>query len=292
MLVLGKGITDGILVDAEGYGYARYSAFLPGVRLLIEHEQYPSITAHADEMRRLTEKYVQKALDGQLDCQYRINLSEARNLCRQSGFTDELFMEMLSEREEFEYVEQIDEDCFVTIAEPYLRQEDERNLKKLTPKEVEAMCAKHILCLNDAGGEQADFSNCLLKDLDLSRKNLDSAVFGGAIFTNTRFCCTDLCFPVLNNAKFYNCNLSDAFAEEAKFKDVECIGSDFSRGTFTHSNFAGARFRDCNMTYFSMPKCCIEGTEFGNLNLSSVNLSDCSYDEQKWTEEMLGLSER
>ena len=137
MLVLGKGITDGILVEAEGSGYARYSAFLPGARLLIEHERYPSLTANADEMRRLTEKYVQKALDGQIDCQYNINFSEARKLCRQSGFTDELFMEMLSDREEFEYVEQTDDGCFVTIAEPYLRQEDERNLKKLTPKEVE-----------------------------------------------------------------------------------------------------------------------------------------------------------
>ena len=137
MLVLGKGIPDGILVEAEGSGYARYSAFLPGARLLIEHERYPSLTAHADEMRRLTEKYVQRALDGQIDCQYNINFSEARKLCRQSGFTDELFMEMLSDREEFEYVEQTDDGCFVTIAEPYLRQEDERNLKKLTPKEVE-----------------------------------------------------------------------------------------------------------------------------------------------------------
>lgn len=264
ILVLGKGITDGILVEAEGYGYARYSAFLPGARLLIEHEQYPSLTAHADEMRRLTEKYVQKALDGQIDCQYNINFSEARKLCRQSGFTDELFVEMLSER-----------------------QEDERNLKKLTSKEVEVMCAKHTLWLNDAGGEQADFSNCLLKDLDLSRKNLNSAVFVGAEFTNTRLCGAELCFAVLNDAKFYNCNLSDAVAEEAEFKGVNCIGSNFSRGIFTHSNFAGAKFCECEMSCVNMQSCCIDETEFGDLNFTSVNLSDCSYDEQEWTEEIL-----
>lgn len=287
ILVLGKGITDGILVEAEGYGYARYSAFLPGARLLIEHEQYPSLTAHADEMRRLTEKYVQKALDGQIDCQYNINFSEARKLCRQSGFTDELFVEMLSERQEFEYVEQTDYGCYVTIAEPYLRQEDERNLKKLTSKEVEVMCAKHTLWLNDAGGEQADFSNCLLKDLDLSRKNLNSAVFVGAEFTNTRLCGAELCFAVLNDAKFYNCDLSDAVAEEAEFKGVNCIGSNFSRGIFTHSNFAGAKFCECEMSCVNMQSCCIDETEFGDLNLTSVNLSDCSYDEQEWTEEIL-----
>ena len=278
ILVLGKGITDGILVEAEGYGYARYSAFLPGARLLIEHEHYPS----------LTEKYVQKALDGQIDCQYNINFSEARKLFRQSGFTDELFVEMLSERQEFEYVEQTDYGCYVTIAEPYLRHEDERNLKKLTPKEVEVMCAKHILWLNDAGGGQADFSNCLLKDLDLSRKNLNSAVFVGAEFTNTRLCGAELCFAVLNDAKFYNCDLSDAVAEEAEFKGVNCIGSNFSRGIFTHSNFAGAKFCECEMSCVNMQSYCIDETEFGDLNLTSVNLSDCSYDEQEWTEETLG----
>ena len=288
LLVLGENHSDGILVESEGYGYARYSAFLPGARFLIEHEQYPSLTVHADEMRWLTEKYVQKALVGQLDCQYRINLIEARNLCRQTGYTDELFIEMLSERKEFEYVEQTDESCFVTIAEPYLRQENERDYRKLTPKEVEVMCANHILWLNDAGGEQADFSNCLLNDLDLSHRNLNNAVFNDAKFTNTRLCGTELCFAVLNNAKFYNCDLSDAIAEEAEFKGVECIGSDFSRGTFTHSDFAGARFRDCDLTYVNMQSCCIEGTEFGDLNISSVNMRDCSYDEQEWTEETLG----
>ena len=150
------------------------------------------------------------------------------------------------------------------------------------------MCAKHTLWLNDAGGEQADFSNCLLKDLDLSRKNLNSAVFVGAEFTNTRLCGTELCFAVLNNAKFYNCDLSDTVAEEAEFKGVDCIGSNFSRGIFTHSNFVGAIFSDCEMCCVSMQSCCIEETEFGDLNLTSVNLRDCSYDEQEWTEETLG----
>ena len=32
LLVLGEGCSDGILVEAEGYSYARYSSFMPGAR--------------------------------------------------------------------------------------------------------------------------------------------------------------------------------------------------------------------------------------------------------------------
>lgn len=39
MLVLGEGIDDGILVDPEGYDYARYTAYIPMARKLFEIEQ-------------------------------------------------------------------------------------------------------------------------------------------------------------------------------------------------------------------------------------------------------------
>jgi hypothetical protein len=32
LLVLGEGCSDGILIEAEGYNYARYSSFMPGAR--------------------------------------------------------------------------------------------------------------------------------------------------------------------------------------------------------------------------------------------------------------------
>ena len=74
----------------------------------------------------------------------------------------------------------------------------------------------------------------------------------------------------------------------AEFKGVNFIDNNFSRGVFTHSNFAGAKFCECEVSCVNMQSCCIDETEFGDLNLTSVNLSDCSYDEQEWTEETLG----
>ena len=42
MLVLGEGVDDGILVDPQGYDYARYTAYIPMARQLFQNEQIES----------------------------------------------------------------------------------------------------------------------------------------------------------------------------------------------------------------------------------------------------------
>ena len=42
MLVLGEGVDDGILVDPQGYDYARYTAYIPMARQLFQNEQMES----------------------------------------------------------------------------------------------------------------------------------------------------------------------------------------------------------------------------------------------------------
>ena len=288
LLVLGKGRDDGVLVESEGSAYARYSAFVPHARSLVNQEQYPSLNAYGNEMRSKVDKYVQKAVDGQIDCQYSIDLNEIQRQFEGCGFSEELFTEMLSDRPEFEDIEVVDGYCVVTIAEPYLRQEDEQSLRKLTAEEVEIMCAKHILWLHDAGGEQADFSGCLLADLDLSRKNLMNAVFNGAKLSNVNLGSAELCFSVFNDAKIYNCDLTDVIAEETEFNHAECIGSDFDRSIFTHSDLTGAKFRDCSMNNGSIQNCCLDKAEFGDMYLGSTSTNGCSYDKQDWSAELDG----
>lgn len=288
LLVLCEGRDDGIIVESEGSSYARYSAYLPCARKLIQQEQYPSLTAHADEMRWLADKYVQKALNGQLDCQYRIDFDEVRNLCRHSEFNEELFMDMLSDRAEIDDAEFLDDGCTVTISELYLRQENEEGLRSLNSEEVEIVCAKHILWLHGAGGEQADFSNCLIKDMNMSGKNLINAVFDGAKLVNTDLRRASLCFTLFNGTRFHNCNLSNVIAEESEFKNAEYVACNLDRAIFTHSDFTGAKFYDCTMKNGSLQNCCIDKTEFGDMNLDPVDMRNCSEDEQRWTAEQLG----
>ena len=42
MLVLGEGVDDGILVDPQGYDYARYTAYIRMARQLFQNEQIES----------------------------------------------------------------------------------------------------------------------------------------------------------------------------------------------------------------------------------------------------------
>ena len=39
MLVLGAGLDDGILVDPQGFNYARYTAYIPMARQILQNEQ-------------------------------------------------------------------------------------------------------------------------------------------------------------------------------------------------------------------------------------------------------------
>lgn len=288
LLMLGENHDDGILVDAQGYGYARYTAHLPNARIIARQMQYPSLNAFENEMCNLTDKYVQKALHGQLDCQYRIDFDEVRSLCVPSKFNQDLFMHMLQDRDEINNVEYSDDGCTVTIAEPYLRQEDEQSLRMLDSEEIEIMCAKHVLWLHDAGGKQADFSNCLIKDMNLSGKNLINAVFDDAKILNTKLENAEMCFASCNNTRFYNCVLINVVAEESEFKNAECIACDFDYSTLTHSDFSGAKFYDCTMKNGSMQNCCLDKTDFGNMEFGNVSTSGCSYDEQEWLAESLG----
>ena len=43
LLVVGEGRRDGILVNAEGGSYARYTALLPGAAELLDNERYPAL---------------------------------------------------------------------------------------------------------------------------------------------------------------------------------------------------------------------------------------------------------
>ena len=103
---------------------------------------------------------------------------------------------MLSERPEIAEVDYDYENDTVSVAlaDEHIRFTDENGMRYLTEQDIEIMCAKHILWLNDEGGEQADFSNCVIRGMDLSRRNLNQAIFDGAKISNTQLYSAELCY--------------------------------------------------------------------------------------------------
>lgn len=100
----------------------------------------------------------------------------------------------LKDRPEIESVDFDGGYMLCTVKDEYIQQADSR--RTLTQEEADIMLAKHILWLNDAGGIQADFSNCLVRGLNLAHKNMMNVAMDNARFVNTDLQGAELNFPL------------------------------------------------------------------------------------------------
>ena len=151
---------------------------LEGVSPMLE--RHPAILAYAVEMSRLADRYAKQAVDSQLDGIGRIRYYDMNSGAFRDHIDEELLLDMILDHPEIEEIESDFEGYDFTIAEGY--RPKEQPLRELDEDEVEVMCAKHVLWHNGEGGEQADFSNCLIRDADLRHKNLMNANFDGTRF--------------------------------------------------------------------------------------------------------------
>lgn len=247
-------------------------------------QRYPSLIFYARGMEKQVEQYVAQAIDSQLDGKSRIRSRDIRE--QDIAFDENLFMSMMSERAEIGGIECTESYYEITIAEPYVK--TDTPLKELAESEIEVMLANHILWLNDAGGKQADFSNCILRNIDLQKQKLLDANFDGAKLVNVNLQETGLCFSSFKGTRFYHCNLIKAVAEESDFSGAKLYGTELYSAIFTHSNFTGVRLVDCSGTGMSLQNCCVENMDAGNLDLKDVCMNNICGSEKEWLAEAGG----
>ena len=151
----------------------------------------------------------------------------------------------------------------------------------------ESVCIlSDILWLNDAGGTQADFSNCLVRGLNLAHKNMMNIAMDNARFVNTDLQGAELNFSVANDTRFENCNLEDVTAEECEFKNTVFSKCKMSGGTYTHSDLSDAVMIECKMEYGSFQNCCTDGTNFCGLDdYAEINMCGCNSDREDWRQD-------
>lgn len=279
LLVLGENQEDGILVDAEGYGYARYHALLPKARQLYLLDQYPSIAKFNREMADMAEQYVQKAIAGQQSGMYRI-LTDELALDKTEA---RLLAQMLEDRPEIAYLDDLDDELCIKLNPEYVH--EEKKLPRLSQEDADVICAKHVLWLHDAGGGQADFSGYDLSGLDLSHRNLNSAVFAGTRMYETDLSQSELCFSDFTDAALLSCDLRGITAEETCFKKMMADGCTFRGAIFTHSNFSGALIQSCRMEQTDWTHCCTDSTVFHQTPMGQAKMNHVSDNEQDWSQD-------
>ena len=283
LLLVGEGHKDGFIIDTEGYDYARYTAHIPNAEQLAVAVWYPSLENAVRETALAADAAVQKAIESG-DKEYGVNIGEVRNQFRGAGFSEGLLYAALKDRPEIESVDFDGEYIRCTVRDEYVRQTDPR--RALTQEEADIMLAKHILWLNDAGGIQADFSNCLVRGLNLAHKNMMNVAMDNARFVDTDLQGAELNFSVANDTRFENCNLEDVTAEECEFKNTVFSKCKMSGGTYTHSDLSDAVMIECKMEYGSFQNCCTDGTNFCGLDdYAEINMRGCNSDREDWQQD-------
>lgn len=287
LLVLSEKGDDGILVDSQGSSYARYASFLPNARQQVILSQYQSLSDFAKGMYGHAERAVKRILQNQVDGSYYLQASDLPDPIQNPMFDYQLLGQMLSERPEFATVETMSSEILVAVAPEYqIEGVDESKYRKLTKDEVDIMLAKHMLSLRDAGGEQANFSGCLLKEMELPHAVFNNAVMTNAVFEDCNLSEADLNFASAHGAKFIRCDLSHMYGDEADFSYAQFTDCDMRHGLTTHANYTGADFNQCNVERLLLQGCCLARTGWNGTDESVANRQGAVYSVEEYNSEL------
>ena len=109
ILVMGQGHRDGILVESEGFAYARYAAYVPDARALA----YPTLERFNQQLIDLVNQIIEDGLENEKEGVSRIHLCEAVKkqgiVYGDNPFFRALVREMLWERDEIDSMMVLDE---------------------------------------------------------------------------------------------------------------------------------------------------------------------------------------
>lgn len=283
LLVTGQNFADGILVREDPVTGKLQFANVPNARLQVKLEQYPSLKDFNYRMIEMADHYLQASLTGQLEGTYHILLSKIQNFPEDGGFiSEDMLAEMMADRTEVAYAEVFEGELYINLDDKYVIREDDSSLRALTQKEVDIICAYHTLWLNGVGGEQADFSGCLLQNLDLSGRNLDQAIFLDAKISDCRLDKVNLSHANCGNLKLYNCAILDMIAEEANFQSAQIKSCELTRCLFTHSSFADAQFQDCYAGTSRFPYATFDGASIKDSDIRQETHNQENYDSAQW----------
>ncbi len=183
----------------------------------------------------------------------------------------------------------LDEHIQIILTEQAINTQYQKCYDANSSTELEIICAKHALWIyGEPGGERADFSNCLLENVDLSNCNLCGADFSGAALIHCKLDDASMCDADFKETEFKQCSLRHFTAEEADFKNSDFYNCDLRGAYFTHSNFTNAKIADCNFHETSFMNCCLESWICTDCNLNIANMTNVNYLESDWLSEANG----
>lgn len=279
LLLINESTGDGLLINSEGSEYARYHSYIPNARQIVILNKYPVLNNFIERMSDVADDILAKATASSTEENrfYEVDI-ERYNKSGEPVINAALLDDMLMDSGMVE--DSILHDVCIEITLNKISREPVKRV--LDQKDVDIMLAKHILWLNDAGGEQADFSNCRLEHLHLSGKNMLNVILDDAEIIGCDLENAEMCFSACNNTRFETCIMKKITAEECDFKNATFDNCNLERAGFMHSDFTNAKFLSTKMCYAELSNSCLENMQSKNTDLSQTNMNNVSYDEDEW----------
>lgn len=279
LLLINEDTSDGLLINSEGSNYARHYAIIPNAKTLWDLARYPSLKDYNERIVSAADKIISEALKYEGEGSFIENTAKYDDDFQLCTLESMLFETGLVEDGH------INLDVIDITMKKNINERGELEKRVIDQKEFDIMVAKNMLWVNDAGGEQADFSNCILKNINMQGRCMLSADFTNAEFVNCDMQNSEMCFARCRNAKFNNCNMERAVAEECDFRNAEFDNCTCDYVAFTHSNFTNAKFYSTQVLGAIFINSCMEGIEKEQTNLKAANTYGVCYDEQEWNQD-------
>ena len=290
LLLINDTTGNGLLINSEGSNYARYYSYIPNARQMVILNKYPVLNNFIERMTEVAEDILAKAsaeLSEDND-EYEVDI-ERYNKPGEPVINAALLDDMLMDSGMVED-SILHEGCIELKLNRQITDTSYRKCYNANDStEIEIICAKHALWIYDErGGERANFSNCLLENVDLSNCNLCAADFSGATLINCNLDDALMCDADFKNAKISDCSFKHHTAENADFKCAFFENCNCNGAYFGGSNFTNAQLNSVSVMNADFGHCCIQSIQTKGTNLAQANTQGVMYDELEWIDESEG----
>ncbi len=287
LLLIDERTGNGLLVNNEDCGYARYHSYIPNARQIAILNKYPVLKNFIERMSEVAEDILSKA-PAQLsedNDKYEVDIEKYNRPGEpviNAALLDDMLMDSGMVEDSVLHEGYIELKLSRQLSEnPYRKCYDSND-----STEIEIICAKHALWIYDEkGGERADFSDCLLENVNLSNCNLCAANFSGATLINCNLDNASMCDAKFENTKFDNCSFKHHTAENADFKGAVFENCNCNGAYFGGSNFTNAQLNSVSVMNADFGHCCVQAMQTKGTNLVQANTKGIMYDEMEWIDE-------
>lgn len=283
ILALDESGSDGILIDPQGYHYARYTAYIPNARLMLEAEEYPSLTDFAKSMREIAETVNQVALNSHTDGEYVSDLEYIETEFQPNVLDKYLLVDMLNERPEFKNVEYDSGALVMSLNDEYTA------VRRLATEEIQEICARHkLMRLNAKGGEWACFGGKIVQDFDFVGMDLSDADCIETRFIRCSFVGCELDGLSAPNAIFENCKFDKTSVSSVNFSGAKIIDSSCVDATFWNCDMTDTAFQNCDLSEAEFINCILKNTDLEGSNTYMTKIRDCTEEPEGVDQEEIG----